>query len=254
MGNQVLIFNILSDLDSKILYFIRSFTVEAAIGSLVDTKSTAVYRLLKRDILNGRLKPGEKLVASRIAEAYGVSIIPVREALNRLRAEGLVTIVPHTGAYVTEIDLEDLKDLYPIRGVLEGLAARLACSRLGERDFGLLDRLIRKMDRVIEEGRFPEMGALNYEFHMAIYRASGNKHLVKLIEDLWQKTGRVRGIFALVPERAKESNREHREILQALEAGDARRAEELVIQQDERTLEALMRYLKGEGDAVENRR
>ncbi|RLA82489.1 MAG: GntR family transcriptional regulator, partial [Deltaproteobacteria bacterium] len=94
---------------------------------MIDTKSAAIYRFLKQDILNGRLRPGEKLVASKVAEAYGVSIIPVREALNRLRAEGLVTIIPHTGAYVTEIDLEDLKDLYPIRGVLEGFATRLAC-------------------------------------------------------------------------------------------------------------------------------
>lgn len=219
----------------------------------MDTKATAVYRLLKRDILDGRFRPGEKLLASRIAEAYGVSIIPVREALSRLRAEGLVTIVPHTGAYVTEIDLEDLKDLYPIRGVLEGLAARLACPRLKEGEFRLLEELIEEMDRVIEEGRFPEMGRINYEFHMVIYRASGNRHLVKLIEDLWQRTGRVRGVFALVPPRAREANREHRQILKALKEGDARRAEELVIQQDEQTLKALMAYLEGKGDAAEGR-
>ena len=211
---------------------------------IIDTKSTAVYRSLKRDILHGRLKPGEKLVASRLAEAFGVSIIPVREALTRLRAEGLVTIVPHTGAYVREIELKDLRDLYPIRGALEGLATRLACGRLHPQDFTTLEQLIEEMDSVIAEGQFHRMGAINYEFHMHIYRASGNSHLVKLIEDLWQKTGRVRAVFALVPERARPANEEHRLILEALKAGQARRAEKLVIEQDEKTLQALMRYLE----------
>ncbi|RLA84590.1 MAG: GntR family transcriptional regulator [Deltaproteobacteria bacterium] len=213
----------------------------------VYTKSAAIYEVLKADILNGRLRPGEKLVASRLAEAYGVSVIPVREALSRLKAEGLVTIVPHTGAYVTEIDLEDLKDLYPIRGVLEGFAARLACGRIGEEDFGRLEGLIEEMDRVIKEGRFPEMGGLNYEFHMTIYKASGNRHLVSLIDELWQKTARVRSVFALVPERAKEANEEHKEILSRLKDGDAKRVEELIIQQDEKALQVLMGYLEGNG-------
>jgi len=222
---------------------------------LIDTKSAAIYRFLKQDILNGRLRPGEKLVASKVAEAYGVSIIPVREALNRLRAEGLVTVIPHTGAYVTEIDLEDLKDLYPIRGVLEGFATRLACPRLGEEEFRRLEDLIGEMDRVIEQGRFPEMGHLNYEFHMTIYRASGNKHLVRLIDELWQRTARVRGVFALVPERAAQANREHREIFRALKARDAERAEGLIIEQDAKSLRVLMDYLRGEGkDALGDRR
>lgn len=221
---------------------------------MIDTKSAVIYRLLKQDILNGRLKPGEKLVASKVAEAYGVSIIPVREALNRLRAEDLVTIIPHTGAYVTEIDLEDLKDLYPIRGVLEGFATRLACPKLGGEEFKRLKDLIGEMDRVIEEGRFPEMGHLNYEFHMTIYRASGNGHLVRLIDELWQKTARVRGVFALVPERAVQANREHREILKALKAQDAERAERLIIEQDAKSLQVLMDYLKRDGkDALGGR-
>ena len=221
---------------------------------LIDTKSAAIYRFLKQDILNGRLRPGEKLVASKVAEAYGVSIIPVREALNRLRAEGLVTIIPHTGAYVTEIDLEDLKDLYPIRGVLEGFATRLACLKLAKEEFRRLEDLIGEMDRVIEQGRFPEMGHLNYEFHMTIYRVSSNKHLVRLIDELWQRTARVRGVFALVPERAAQANREHREILRALKARDAERAEGLIIEQDAKSLRALMDYLRGEGkDALGDR-
>jgi len=208
-----------------------------------DTKSTRIHEILKQDICDGRLKVGARLVISKVAEAYGISEIPVREALSRLQAEGLVTIIPHTGIYVTEMDTERLGNLYPIRGVLEGYATRLALPNLTPTDFGRLSQLIETMDNVIEREDYPEMGRLNREFHMTIYRACKNEPLVDMIDELWGKTTRVRGIFGLMPEIATRSNRQHKEILEALKGRNKRRAETLIIQQNQNTLKSLILYL-----------
>jgi DNA-binding GntR family transcriptional regulator len=211
---------------------------------LANTKSAQTYEMLKEDICNGRLKPGNRLIISRIAESFGTSDIPVREAISRLEAEDLLTIVPHTGIYVTEIHTEHLQELYPIRGILEGYATRLATPHLTTKDFDHLSRLIGKMDSVIEQGKYPEMGSLNYDFHMRIYRASRNEHLINMINEIWGKTTRVRGIFGLMPKIAARSNKEHKGILEALRNYDKRKAERRIIQQNERTLTSMIRYLK----------
>jgi DNA-binding GntR family transcriptional regulator len=207
-----------------------------------NTKSTHIYEILKQDIYDGRLKPGHRLIISKVADAYGTSEIPVREAINRLQAEGLLTIIPHTGIYVTEIETEHLEKLYPVRGVLEAYATRLATPHLTSRDFDYLSRLIEGMDEVIEQEDYPEMGRLNREFHMTIYRASGNEPLIRMIDELWGKTTRVRGIFGLMPQIAARSNRQHKEILEALKTYRKRRAESLVFRQNQSTLKSLVDY------------
>jgi len=207
------------------------------------TKATRIYEGLKQDICGGLLKPGDRLIISRIADIYGLSEIPVREAFTRLEAEGLLTIIPHTGAYVTEFDTEHLERLYPIRGILEGYATFIATSSLTRRDFAHLSRLIERMDRVIKDGNYPEMGRLNYEFHMSIYRASKNEPLTNMIDELWGKTTRVRGIFGLMPRIAARSNREHKEILETLKNNNKRKAERLIVKQNENTLKSLVQYL-----------
>ncbi len=211
---------------------------------LPNTKSTHIHEILKRDICDGRLRPGDRLIISRIAETYGVSEIPVREAFSRLEAEGLLTIIPHTGIYVTEIDTDHLEKLYPIRGILEGYATRLATPLLSQNNFDHLSELIEKMDKVIIAENYPEMGRLNYDFHMTIYRASKNEPLINMIDELWGKTTRVRGIFGLMPKIAARSNQEHRAILDALRNRKEKKAEWLITKQSEKTLKSLISYLE----------
>jgi DNA-binding GntR family transcriptional regulator len=210
---------------------------------VIETKTSFMYKQLKEEILSGRLKPGEKLVTPRIAEAFGISIIPVREAFGQLKAEGYVTIVPHTGVYVAEIDFDQLRKIYAVRAVLEGYAVRLAASRLESRALNRLSKIITKIDRTIESEKFAEIDRLNYHFHMSIYEASGNEYLVKLIDDLLEKTTRVRKMYGLMPGRAVKSNQEHRKILQALEKKNVERLEHLVRLHLDETLKALNRTL-----------
>jgi DNA-binding GntR family transcriptional regulator len=209
-----------------------------------ETKADQIHQRIRQEILKGDIPPGGKLVISQLAERFRTSIIPVREALSRLEAEGLTTVVPHTGARAREIDLSTLREIYPLRGVLEGYAVRLAAVRLSEEDFQNLKMAIQQMDDAVEKKDFALMGELNTEFHMIIYRASGNRTLVNLIDDFLQKTFLARLVFRFNPFRARESNREHRRIVDALEKGNAAAAERLIIRQSEKTLQLLNRHLE----------
>lgn len=218
---------------------------ETAVSS--ETKTEQVYRRIKHAILRGESAPGQKLVAHQLAQHFNTSIIPVREALSRLEAENLVTIVPHTGIYVKGIDLDRLKELYPIRGILEGYATRLAADHLSGEHFQTLHSLIDRMDEAVAQNDAASMGELNLQFHTEIYNASGNETLIHLIDDLWQKTILARLIFKLTPKRAKASNQEHRKILEYLENGKPQRAEKLIVQQSETTLALLTQQLATTG-------
>jgi len=214
---------------------------------LPETKSTRVYDDLKLDICHGRLRPGDRLIISKTAEMYDTSEIPVREAFSRLKAEGFLTIIPHKGIYVTEIDVEYLEKLYPMRSVLEGYATRLATPFLTGRDLDKLSEIIEKMHEALERENYTRMGQLNYEFHMAIYRACGNDPLIDMIDDLWWKTNRIRAISELERTIAARSNQEHRGILEALRNKKKRKAERLITEQKEKSLKSLVKYMKKEG-------
>jgi DNA-binding GntR family transcriptional regulator len=220
--------------------------VQAPEPITTDTKSDQVYRRIRQSIFSGKLAPGEKLVASRVARELVVSNIPVREALKRLEAEGLVTVVPHAGARVAPLDASLLRELYPVRALLEGYAARLAAKNRKQEDILRLNGQIDSMTACINDGDFFRMGRLNYTFHMDIYALSGNHSLVQLIGDIWQKTAMARIVFHLTPERAKASNKEHRDILRALEEGRGDLAERLVVRQNELTLDLLIAHLEKE--------
>ena len=208
-----------------------------------ETKADQVYRRIKSAILRSEYTPGEKLVVHQLAQLFNTSIIPVREALSRLEAEDLVTMVPHTGIYVKGINLDRLKEIYPIRGVLEGYAVRLAADRLTPQHYEDLWELIRLMDDAASKGDYVLMGELNWKFHTRLYSACGNESLIDLINNLWQKTVLARLIFKFTPKRAKASNQEHRKILERLESGKIKQAETLIIKQSEKTLELLIRQL-----------
>ena len=209
-----------------------------------ETKSEQVYQRIKTSILKGEIPLGEKLVIHQLATHFKTSIIPVREALSRLEAENLVSVVPHTGVYVKGIDLECLRELYPLRGVLEGYAVRLAADNIVTEDFDKLKRLIEQMDDAVAGKDFDLMGKLNVAFHRIIYTASRNNTLIGLIDDLWEKTFFARLVFKFQPYRAKDSNQEHKKIVAALETGNPKKAEKLIIRQSDKTLNLLNRHLK----------
>ena len=125
------------------------------------TKTEVVYDFLKKNILNGRYQPGEKIVISVIARQLDVSDIPIREAIKRLQTEGLLDITPHVGANVVEMDQDEFEQITLIRAELEGLATRLSINHLSEKDFKELDRLNREGDVLVKNKSYRQLAELN---------------------------------------------------------------------------------------------
>lgn len=195
------------------------------------SKSEIVYDFLKLNILNGKLTPGEKIAVADIAKILGVSGIPIREALTKLEAEGLITITPHIGASVISIDKIKLEEIHVIRTELEGLATRLACNRLKEDDFKHLEQILKESDEAFETSDYKELTELNEEFHFTIYRCCPNQSLFKMIVELLNKSRFASSSLVISEARAKNSIEEHRLIVQALRMNDGESASQIVKQQ-----------------------
>ena len=193
------------------------------IASVVDQ----VYEALRERITSGSLPRGARVHQEDLAEELGVSRTPVREALRRLAAEGLVEMRTNRGARVADIDQGGMRGAYDARLVVEPGAARLAAGRRPPEPLARMRaavaaqrRSLRSVERSFEANR---------EFHLALVAASGNDYLLQLVERLW-----VARIGATIYERQVETQermvldvREHEQILEAIEAGDGRRAESL---------------------------
>ncbi len=207
------------------------------------TKNVAVYEALRRDIVDGKLKPGQKIIMSDIARRFGLSEIPVREAIRRLESDGFVKFTPHIGAVVSEIDEKEFIEIYLIRIELEALATRLAVPYITETDVEYLDQKNREMEKAIENNLLEKLGSLNRDFHLKIYKAAPYPYLYNLIKNLWEKVERTQSVFAYVPERARESVAEHFRIIDALRKKDLTLAEKLAKKQKERTMAVLQKYI-----------
>ena len=208
------------------------------------TKNVAVYEALRKDMIQGRLKPGQKIIMSDVAKEFGLSDIPVREAIRRLESEGYVHFTPHVGAIVSELDEDKIIELYLIRVELESLATRLAVEHITARDIDFLLKKNHEMELVVQAEKLQKLGALNKDFHLRIYQAAPYPILNQLIEDLWEKMERTQSVFTFVPDRAAASVEEHKKIIAALQAKDTALSERLVKDQKSRTMASLKKYLK----------
>jgi len=151
-----------------------------------------VYDSLKESILNGSLKPGERLMESKIADDLGVSRTPVREAIRKLEKEKYVKMVPRKGAYVEDLTKEDILEVIEIRVVLEGLAAELAAKNITEEMKEKMKENIKKFNIASEKIDRKELIVLDENFHKLIYFASGNSKLNEIVRELQDQFQRFR--------------------------------------------------------------
>ena len=210
------------------------------------TKSEIIYQEIKEDIINGKYKPNERIVISDVAREFGASDIPVREAMRHLESDGLIQSKPYVGAIVTDFDLADIRKIYQIRAVLEGLATRQAVDRIDKNGVKKLETILSKMTKTVGSGNYIQLSNLNREFHHVIYAASENEYLIKVIFDLWDISLRARAIFSFMPQRAQEAVSEHKNIVAALKKKDGSLAEKLVIQHMNSHLKALQLFYESE--------
>ncbi len=186
-----------------------------------------VFNKLREDILSGVYQENEELKENTIGIELGVSRTPVREALRQLELEGLVTMIPNKGAYVTGITQKDIHDIYVIRSYLEGLCARWACEHITEAQIEALDEVLYLSDFHARRSHYEQLVELDNKFHELIYHASGSKILEHVLSDFHHYVERVRKITLAAPDRAKKSSQEHAAILDAIRQRDGQLAEAL---------------------------
>lgn len=189
--------------------------------------SSRVFHTIRENILSGKYATNEELKEKTIGEELGVSRTPVREALRQLELEGLVTIIPNKGAYVVGISQKDIHDIYEIRSRLEGLCARWAADQITKEQLDELEENIYLSDFHSSKGNSEQVVELDNKFHEILYNASGSKELRHVLLDFHHYVQRVRKITLAVPDRAVQSNEEHRKIVEALKKHDADQAEKL---------------------------
>ncbi len=145
------------------------------------------YQAIREMIAEHRFQAGTRLNLEKLRREFGVSRTPVMEAINRLEQEGLVVNVPNRGVYMVELTLQDMLHLYQVREVLESLAARLAAVRMDQGTIDLMGRNLEVQSRVVDELDLKGYSRLDYEFHGAIYHASGNPYLQETLEVIKNK-------------------------------------------------------------------
>lgn len=186
-----------------------------------------VFSKIREDILSGVYHESEELKENTIGLELGVSRTPVREALRQLELEGLVTIIPNKGAYVTGITSKDIHDIYMIRSYLEGLSAKLACEYISEEQIEAMDEILYLSEFHAKRGHHEQLVELDNKFHDLIYKASGSKILDHVLSDFHHYVERIRKITLSHDSRATKSNEEHAAILDAIKKRDGELAEAL---------------------------
>lgn len=178
---------------------------------------------LRRRIVNGDYAPGERLTEDRLAEDFGVSRNPVREALRVVQAEGFVVMVPRRGAVVASPDATTIADMFAVRQRLETLAARLAAERATPADVADLRQLLDSARQATDQVQFARVAELNSQLHLKVIEISGNRWLSAMASALYMH---VQWVFRIgAADRAPHSWAEHIRLVDAIEAGDPDAAE-----------------------------
>jgi DNA-binding GntR family transcriptional regulator len=218
---------------------------------------------LQRRILSGSIPVGSWLRHSVIAEEFGISRTPVREALRVLNARGIVTIVQNRGARVNGLSSRDIRELGEIRSELEGLAARLAVHRIDDEQLAQMQDAVRDFEAAIEEyaadparSRSPEANArwseTNEAFHGAILRASGNRQLMVSIEDISRRLPRNSNYAAYSGNSRllRQNLAEHRTVAEAILARDEKKARAAMVRHILSASESLARWVENQDSSA----
>jgi DNA-binding GntR family transcriptional regulator len=185
------------------------------------TAQDAVLASLRSDILTGALAPGDQIVQESLAERYGVSRVPLREALKTLESEGQVVYFPHRGYFVVELSVADLLEVYRLRELLEAEAIRAAVPTLGDDDVDVFADLVGEVDAAAARADVIAMTAANRRFHFALFDAAGMPRLSRLLRQLWEATDAYRALYFQAPVNRERVAVEHAAMVAALRARDA---------------------------------
>ncbi|TVP54373.1 MAG: GntR family transcriptional regulator [Halomonadaceae bacterium] len=195
------------------------------------TRADDAFRFLQAAIIKGELAPGEKIGEVELCDRFNLTRGPLREALGRLESRGLLVRKPHAGVRVVSISGDELLELYHIREVMEGLAARQAAERMNQKEVAELHALLDGHEKMVAEAHglayFQAEG--DYDFHFCIVTGSQNQKLVQmLMGDLYYLLRLYRCRFSTAPGRPQKALKEHRHIAEAIALGDGELAQFLM--------------------------
>ena len=198
-----------------------------------------VFNTLRKAILTGELKPGERLMEIHLANRLGVSRTPIREAIRKLELEGLVIMIPRRGAEVAQITEKSLKDVLEVRRALDALCVELACDRIDEEATQQLKKACEEFERATETKDATTIAKADVELHDIIVRATGNQRLIQLINNLSEQMYRYR--FEYIKDENRHDNliNEHRMIYESIVKRDkegAARAAKIHIDNQEKSI------------------
>jgi DNA-binding GntR family transcriptional regulator len=192
---------------------------------LTKSASAVATELIRAAILDGRLEPGRRLKEEELARELGISRTPVREALLVLQTEGLLESAPNRGATVRSYEAEDLDDLYQLRAVLEGFAARRAALRISEDGIEQLRESCERFVVLRDGDDIADLVEENLFFHTTILEAAGSERLAQMVRKVIEVPLVYRSYFWYSPEQKLISEHYHRQLTSAFSARDAERAE-----------------------------
>lgn len=184
------------------------------------SKSERAYLWIRERISGHEWGPGYRLVLGTIADELQMSVVPVREAIRRLEAEGLVTFERNVGAKVTLVDAADYVNTMESLGIIEGAATALSARHIDEATLERAAAINARMQALLEHFDPQAFTTLNQEFHATLFEVCPNTHLVELVQREWTRLAGLRdSTFAFVPNRAKHSVAEHENILRLIREG-----------------------------------
>lgn len=189
------------------------------------TASDVIYKIIRESIINGLLDEGEPIRQDDVARQFNVSKIPVREALKRLEAEGLVTFQRNKGAVVSSISEPEVAQIFEVRAILESNAIRLSVPNISAETLRKAEQYCNDFAAETNVGRWAE---LNWQFHSCLYEDANRPYLVNMIRSVNDRIERYLRIQLSLSDGQKRADREHREILDSCRANDAEKAASLV--------------------------
>ncbi|WP_028306563.1 GntR family transcriptional regulator [Desulfitibacter alkalitolerans] len=203
-----------------------------------------VLEALKDAIVNGKLKPGERLMEQQVAEELGVSRTPVREAIRKLEIEGFVIIIPRRGAYVSDISLKDIAQVFEVRAAMEALAAGLAAQRIADDQLEKLERKLVEVKNAVDNSDLDNIIQYDTDFHEIIYGASRNDRLVQILNNLREQIQRYRTASLASPGRLKDTLKEHQELVDAISTRNVALAQKLAKEHIENAENSILEAFK----------
>lgn len=179
-------------------------------------------------IVNKDLKDGERLLLNELAGSMNVSVTPLREALNKLEKEWLVTSIPHKGCIVVSLNIDDIIEIYHVREGLETMAVRLICQKIDKSTLKKLENICGNSEKFIKKNDIYSYQKYNAEFHDLLIKTAQNKRLIKIMDEFKGQLSVIISKTLPFSKRIIEYSNEHREIIKALKIGDSNTAEKIM--------------------------